>query len=85
MTTSTNKNILVKASWLKSGIRKDVTVSANQESMNKSNSANVFLRFSTLLKLLVVAYRGVFRTQWNIYDEAFCKNNEQLLTVNHFR
>ena len=44
-----------------------------KESMNKSSSKNVFLRFQlfTLLHILVAACRGVFRTQLNIYDEVF--------------
>ena len=72
---------------LKSSIRKDViAASVNKESMNKSSSENVFLRFYffTLLHLLVVAYRGVFRTWSNIYNGAsFSKilNGFKLLTI----
>ena len=34
-----------KALLLKSGVRKDVAVSVDKESINKSSSKNVFLRF----------------------------------------
>ena len=46
-----------KISLLKLGIRKDVDVTVNKESMNNSSSKNVFLRltFFTLLQLLVAA------------------------------
>ena len=30
-------------------------------------------------------YRGVFKTQSNIYDVAFCENNQWLLVVNYFQ
>ena len=63
-----------------SGIRVDIAVSVNKESMNKSSCKNVFLRFYlfTLLKLLVAAYRGALRTHSNIYNGFFCKNLNML-------
>ena len=66
-----------KTLLLKSGIKKDVAVSVNKESVNKNSSKNVFLRFYffTLLHLLVVAYRGIFRTWSSICKLAFfCEN-----------
>ena len=71
---------------LKSGIRKDAAVSVNKKSLNKSSSKNLFLRFYifTLLHLLMAAYRGVFKTQSNIYNEAFFAkilNGFKLLTI----
>ena len=62
------------------GIRKDAAVSVSKESMNKSNSKYVFLRFYvlTFLQLLLAAYRGVFRT-WS--KSTFNTNDE--LSQNH--
>ena len=55
--TASNKKLLL----LKSGINKDVAVSVNKESVNKSSSKNSFLRFSFSLyyifeSLLTEAY-----------------------------
>ena len=77
--------VRTKILMLKSGIRKGVAVSVNKKSMNKSSAKNVFPWFSffTLLHLLVAAYRGVFRTQSNIYNGAFSAkilNDFKLLT-----
>ena len=49
---------------LKSGIRKDVAVSVNKKSMNKSISENASYKawLFNLQYLLVAAYRSVFRT-----------------------
>ena len=46
MTGSANKVILLKLV-----ITKDITVSVNKESMNKSSYKNVFLRFQLYLEL----------------------------------
>ena len=33
---------------------------------------------------LIIHSRGLFRTQWNTQDEAFCENSEQLKDVHYF-
>ena len=80
MVASTNKDVIIK----KSGIRKDVAVSVNKKSMHKSSSKNVFLRLQFFTLLQVAVYRGVFRTQSNIYIGAFfvkILNSFKLLTI----
>ena len=59
---------------LKSGIIKNVN-KENKESMNKSSSKNVFLRFQlfTLRHILVATYSGVLGILSNINDGYFLR------------
>ena len=65
---------LLKIFLFKWGIRKDVAVSVNKESMNKSSSKSIsdFI-FSLSNTFIVAAYRDILRTQSNIYNGAFLR------------
>ena len=64
----------------------DFNVSVNKESMNKSSSENVFLRFLffAFLHFVEAAYRGIFRYWSNIYKVAVfvkIRNSFRLSTI----